>query len=89
MLVGRSGVSVAEREAIVPCVEITAGGRAGRHTHPGDEISYVTAGKLQLLIDGPAPAGAVHDTVNATGVPVRLVGVYVIDNGKPLATPAP
>ena len=94
-------MSVAEREAVVARVEIAAGGRAGRHTHPGDEISYVTAGELQLLIDGQQPrmvkagesfvisAGAVHDAVNTAGVLARLVGVYVIDNGQPLATPAP
>ena len=44
MLVGRGGVSVAEREAVVAWLEITIGGRAGRHTHPGDEISYVMEG---------------------------------------------
>ena len=40
-LVGRADVSVPGREAVVARVEVAAGAKAGRHTHPGDEISYV------------------------------------------------
>jgi quercetin dioxygenase-like cupin family protein len=29
--------------------------RAGRHTHPGDEISYISEGEVDLLIDGQPP----------------------------------
>lgn len=100
-LVGRADVSVPGREAVVARVEVAAGARAGRHTHPGDEISYVAEGEVVLLIDGQAPrtlkagesfvvpAGVVHDAHNDTAVPVKLVGVYVVEKGKPLATPAP
>jgi quercetin dioxygenase-like cupin family protein len=100
-LVGRADVSVPGREAVVAKVEVAPGARAGRHTHPGDEISYVTDGEVDLLVDGQAPrtlkagesfvipAGVVHDAHNAGGTPARLVGVYVVEKGKPLATPAP
>lgn len=100
-LVGRADVSVPGREAVVARVEVAPGGRSGRHTHPGDEISYVIDGEAQLSVDGQPtrtvkagesfviPAGTVHEAVNAGGVPVRLVGVYVVEKGKPLATPAP
>ena len=100
-LVGRADVSVPGREAVVAKVEVAAGARAGRHTHPGDEISYVSDGEVQLLVDGQpprtvkagesfvVPAGVVHDAHNAGSVPVRLVGVYVVEKGKPLASPAP
>lgn len=100
-LVGRADVSVPGREAVVAKVEVAPGGRAGRHTHPGDEISYVAEGQLELLVDGQpprtvkagesfvVPAGTVHDAHNASAdTPVRLIGVYVVDKGKPLATPA-
>jgi len=99
-LVGRADVSVPGREAVVAKVEIAAGGRAGRHTHPGDEISYVAEGQVELLIDGQAPrlvkagesfvipAGTVHDAHNASDTPTRLIGVYVVEKGKPLASPA-
>jgi len=40
-VVTRKDVSVPGREAIVARVEIAPGSFAGRHTHPGDEISYI------------------------------------------------
>ena len=100
-LVGRGDVSVPGREAVVARVEVAPGARAGRHTHPGDEISYVIEGEATLLVDGQpprvvkagesfiVPAGTVHDAHNAGSTPIKLVGVYVVEKGKPLATPAP
>jgi quercetin dioxygenase-like cupin family protein len=100
-LVGRGDVSVPGREAVVARVEVAPGAKAGRHTHPGDEISYVIEGTAQLLIDGQAPrtvkagesfiipAGVVHDAHNDSDAPIKLVGVYVVEKGKPLASPAP
>jgi len=100
-IVTRADVSVPGREAVVARVEVAPGARAGRHTHPGDEISYVLEGQAELLIDGQPPrvvkagesfvipAGVVHDAHNTSDVPTRLVGVYVVEKGKPLATPAP
>ncbi len=101
VIVGRADVSVPGREAVVARVEVAPGARAGRHTHPGDEISYVLEGESELLVDGQPPrivkagesfvipAGVVHDAHNAGSVPVKLVGVYVVEKGKPLASPAP
>ena len=100
-VVGKADVSVPGREAVVARVDVAPGGRAGRHTHPGDEISYVLEGQVELLIDGQAPrvvkagesfvvpAGTVHDAHNAGDAPTTLVGVYVVEKGKPLASPAP
>ena len=100
-LVGRGDMSVPGREAVVARVELAPGARAGRHTHPGDEIAYVMEGESTLLIDGEppravkagesfiVPAGVIHDAVNNGTVPVKLVFVYVVEKGKPLATPAP
>ena len=100
-LVTRADVSVPGREAVVARVEVAPGAFAGKHTHPGDEISYVTEGEVELLVAGQAPrivkageafvvpAGTVHDAHNASDKPVKLVGVYVVDKSKPLASPAP
>jgi quercetin dioxygenase-like cupin family protein len=100
-LVGRADVSVPGREAVVARVEVAPGAKAGRHTHPGDEISYVLEGEATLLIDGQAPrtvkagesfvipAGVVHDASNDGSMPIKLIGVYVVEKGKPLASPAP
>jgi quercetin dioxygenase-like cupin family protein len=100
-MVGKADVSVPGREAVVARVEVAPGAKAGRHTHPGDEISYVTDGEVMLLVDGQeprkvkagesfvVPAGVVHDAHNDSAAPVKLVGVYVVEKGKPLASPAP
>lgn len=100
-LVGRADVSVPGREAVIARVEVAPGAKAGRHTHPGDEISYVLEGEATLLVDGQAPrivkagesfvipSGVVHDAHNDGSVPIKLVGVYVVEKGKPLASPAP
>jgi len=88
------------REAVVAKVEVAAGGIAGWHTHPGDEISYVMEGEATLMIAGQPPrkvkagdgfvipAGTVHNAQNESSAPIKLVGVYVVEKGKPLASPA-
>ena len=96
----KADVANPANEAVVMRVELDPGVTAGRHTHPGDEISYVLEGEGELLIEGEAPrrvkageafvipAGKVHDARNAGSVTMRLVGVYVVEKGKPLAAPA-
>jgi quercetin dioxygenase-like cupin family protein len=95
----RADSSTPGHENVVVKAELDAGKHAGRHTHPGDEISYVADGEAELLVDGQpvkrlkageafvVPAGKVHDLRNSSKAPVHLVGVYVVEKGKPLATP--
>lgn len=99
-LVTRADISVPNREAVVAQVELAPGATAGRHTHPGDEISYFLEGEGELLIDGEPPrkvkageavvipAGKVHDARNTGSGTTKLIGVYVVEKGQPLATPA-
>jgi len=94
-------VSVPGREAVLANIEIAPGATSGRHTHPGDEISYVTEGEGELLVEGKptqklkpgegliVPGGVKHEARNTGTAPLKLVGVYVVEKGKPLATPAP
>ncbi len=96
----KADVAAPGSEAVVMRVELAPGAKAGRHTHPGDEISYVLEGEGELLIDGEPPrkvkageafvipAGKVHDAHNGSAATMRLVGVYVVEKGRPLATPA-
>jgi quercetin dioxygenase-like cupin family protein len=97
----RKDISMPGREAVIARVEIAAGASAGRHTHPGEEISYILDGEAEILVEGQAPLkvkagdsfvipnGAKHDAHNTGSVPMHLVGVYLVEKGKPLATPAP
>ena len=87
-------------QAIIASVTIAPGAFAGRHTHPGEEISYIIEGEGEVLIDGQPPlrikagdgfvipAGAIHDAHNTGTVPIKMAAVYYIEKGKPLATPA-
>lgn len=86
---------------ITAIAEVPAGGAAGRHTHPGAETGYVLEGELNLLIDGQPdkvvkagesyqiPAGVVHDAKAHGDKALKVLGVYVVDKTKPLASPAP
>ena len=100
-VVQRKDISVPGREAVIAHVEIVPGASVGRHTHPGEEISYVMEGEGEVLIQGqPAlklkagdgfvvPNGAIHDAHNTGTQPLKLAAVYVVEKGKPLATPVP
>ena len=86
---------------VTAIAEIPAGGAAGRHTHPGAETGYVLEGELELLIDGKPPLkvkagesyqiseGAVHDAKASGDKPLKVLGVYIVKAGEPLAKPAP
>src|SRR4051794_28814824 len=99
-VVHRADVSVPGREAVIARVELAPGASAGRHTHPGDEISYVIDGEAEIIVQGQPtrkvktgdgfaiPAGAIHDAHNTGSTPLKLAAIYVVDKGKPLATPA-
>jgi quercetin dioxygenase-like cupin family protein len=97
----KKDLSIPGHEAVVARVEIDPGSSVGRHTHPGEEISYILDGQADILIEGQAPlhvkagdsfvvpAGAKHDARNTGSAPMHLVAVYVVEKGKPVATPAP
>ncbi|HWW69791.1 MAG TPA: cupin domain-containing protein [Duganella sp.] len=97
-VIQKGDVSVPGREAVVARVELDKGATAGRHAHPGDEIGYVMEGEGELLVDGEdprrlkagesfiIPAGTVHDAVNVGAGTLRVVSVFVVEKGKPLAS---
>jgi quercetin dioxygenase-like cupin family protein len=86
-------------ETIEVKVEIEAGATVARHTHFGIETGYVVDGSLALTIEGVSsktygkgesfqvPAGAIHGGKGGPD-PTVLADVYVVEKGKPLATPA-
>ncbi|MBR1222841.1 cupin domain-containing protein [Bradyrhizobium sp. U87765 SZCCT0131] len=81
--------------------EIQPGGTAGRHTHPGIETGYILEGEADLVIEGQPdkhlkagdsyaiPAGVVHDAKVHGDKALKVLGIYIVDKTKPLATPAP
>ncbi|QUS40808.1 cupin domain-containing protein [Tardiphaga alba] len=87
-------------ETVTAIAEVPPGGASGRHTHPGAETGYVLEGELELVIDGKPPlklkagdsyqipAGAVHDARATGDKPMKVLGIYIVTKGKPLAEAA-
>jgi quercetin dioxygenase-like cupin family protein len=94
-------LSVPGREVITAVVEFEPGASPGRHTHAGEEVGYVVEGSIVVEQDGKPemplkagqafliPAGTVHNARNSGAGKARLVATYIVEKGKPLATPAP
>ena len=95
----RQDLSAKDREAVLARGEFAAGAAVPKHTHPGEEIGYILSGELVIEIDGqPAktlkagdtffiPAGQVHSGKNPGKTAATVLSTYVVEKGKPLATP--
>ena len=82
-------------------IMVAPGGLVPRHTHPGIEMGFVQEGEGTLTIEGSpelvlkaglsysVPAGAVHSAKNTGTIPLKIIGTFVVEKAKPLATPAP
>ena len=97
----QADISVPGREAVTAMVDFQPGGSSGRHSHPGEEIGYIVEGTFRFEQDGkPAamlktgdafivPAGTVHNATNTGSANGRVLATYIVEKGKPMATPAP
>jgi quercetin dioxygenase-like cupin family protein len=84
---------------VTAIVEVAPGACSGRHTHPGIDSGYVMQGDFVLKVDGKPDqtlkAGESYETqplVPHDGCSVsgnKLIDTFVIEKGKPLASPAP
>jgi len=84
---------------VTAIVELAPGTCSGRHTHPGFDTGYVMQGDFVLKVDGKPEqtfkAGdsfetqplVPHDACSVSGT--KLIDTWVIERGKPLASPAP
>ena len=87
------------RHAVQARAEFAPGVAAGKHTHPGEELGYVLEGSILLEIEGQpprtvkageaffVPAGVVHDGKNVSGGVTKVLATYIVEKGKPVATP--
>jgi quercetin dioxygenase-like cupin family protein len=82
-------------------IVVAPGGVVPRHTHPGIEMGVVQEGEGSLLIEGSPelalkagssyaiPPGAIHSAKNTGTTPLKIIGTFVVEKAKPLASPAP
>jgi len=87
-------------ETIIMEVTIEPGVAIGRHTHPGIESSYVVEGGFELPVQGQPtrmlkagdgfqiPPETAHAGGKPSDVRSKIVVNYIVQKGKPLATPA-
>ncbi|MFL6729778.1 MAG: cupin domain-containing protein [Sphingomicrobium sp.] len=93
----RHDLSIKGREVLQALVSFAPGASFPRHTHPGEEIIYVTTGTLEYEVAGKSvtvkagevlyvPRGVVHAARNAGKEPAAELATYVLEKGKPLTT---
>jgi quercetin dioxygenase-like cupin family protein len=86
-------------ETVLVEAEIEAGVAVGRHTHPGIESAFVLEGGFELPVQGQEtrtlkpgdgfqiPPNTPHAGGKAGTAKSRLIITYVVEKGKPLASP--
>jgi quercetin dioxygenase-like cupin family protein len=93
-------LSAEGRHGVMATAEFSPGASVGRHTHPGEEMSYVLEGTLELSVDGRPtvtlkagefffiPAGVVHDGKNVGTGKAKVLANYIVKKGEPVSSPA-
>ena len=88
-------------QTVMATIEIPAGGREGRHTHPGAVVVYILEGAFTFDYEGKATmtykagdllyieANKIHEGINNGTSPVKAVAALVVEKGKPLITEVP
>jgi quercetin dioxygenase-like cupin family protein len=88
-------------ETVSVIAELQSGNCTGRHTHPGAESAYVLEGEAVAKFDGKPDLivkagqplqflpGEVHNVCNSSDRPFKALAHYIVEKGKPLASPAP
>lgn len=87
-------------QTVIGLAEIGPSANIGNHTHFGVESGYVLEGDFTMMIEGQPPKaykagdsyviapGLAHDARSGEKG-AKLIATYVVEKGKPLATPAP
>ena len=88
-------------ETVMVVAEMKPGNCSGWHTHPGLESAYFLEGQVLMKFAGKPdkvikagehvliPPGLVHNDCNVSSKPYKALAHYIIEKGKPLASPAP
>lgn len=90
--------SIPGREIVQVLTEIPAGVQSGWHTHPGEEVGYILAGTVQMMIDGQPtltlcagdsflmPPHTPHNALDVGHGTGMMLSTYIVEIGQPLAT---
>lgn len=96
--VQRSPSSIPGREIVQVETLIPAGVESGWHAHPGEEVGYIIAGQVEMMVQGrPAvvlhagdgfliPPRTPHNARDLGPETGRMLSTYIVETGQPIAT---
>ncbi len=94
----RSASSIPGREIVQVLTEIPAGVESGWHMHPGEEVGYIVAGTVQMMLHGQPtvtlragdpflmPPRTPHNALDVGPETGRMLSTYIVEVGQPLTT---
>ena len=93
-----SGSSIPGRDIVQVLTEIPAGVESGWHIHPGEEVGYIVAGTVRMMIEGRPtltlnagdgfliPPRTPHNALDVGPGTGRMLSTYLVEAGQPVAT---
>jgi quercetin dioxygenase-like cupin family protein len=95
--VQRGHSSIPGREIVQVLTVIPVGVESGWHTHPGEEVGYLLAGTIQMMIKDQEtlivragegfliPPNTPHNALDLGPETGRMLSTYIVEVGKPMA----
>jgi quercetin dioxygenase-like cupin family protein len=96
-VVQRSPLSIPGREIVQVETKIPPGVESGWHVHPGEEVGYIIAGNVEMMVEGRPtvilhagdgfliPPNTPHNARDLGPETGRMLSTYVVEPGQPLA----
>ena len=89
--------SIPGREIVQVLTEIPAGVESGWHMHPGEEVGYILAGTVEMMIQGQPtlilhagdsflmPPRTPHNALDLGPETGQMLSTYIVEVGQPLS----
>ena len=90
--------SIPGREIVQVLTEIPCGVESGWHIHPGEEVGYIAAGTVKMMVQGRQtetlqtgqgfliPPRLPHNALDVGPDTGRMLSTYIVEVGQPLVT---
>ena len=90
--------SIPGREIVQVITEIPPGVESGWHIHPGEEVGFIVAGTVEMMIKDRStlvlqagdpfliPPRTPHNALDRGPDTGRMLSTYIVEVGQPLAT---
>ncbi|WP_210250582.1 cupin domain-containing protein [Bradyrhizobium paxllaeri] len=97
-VIQRAPSSIPGREIVQVETEIPPGVESGWHVHPGEEVGFIVAGKVEMQVEGRPtvilnagdgfliPPRTPHNARDLGPETGRMLSTYIVEQGQPIAT---